>query len=83
MQELAWGGWKLRTGTVLERRGGSWDAEEGGASEGTRLWKKERIKTKSKHEDHVGEILYQDSSPVQSGVTPSLLPVLVARLWTD
>lgn len=44
MQEPASGGWKLMTGVVLERRGGSWGAEEGGASEGTRLWKKERIK---------------------------------------
>lgn len=37
MQELASGGWKLMAGIVLERRGGSWDAEEGGASERTRL----------------------------------------------
>lgn len=43
-QELASGGRKLMTGIVLERRGGSWDAEEGGASEGTRLREEERIK---------------------------------------
>lgn len=83
-QELASGGWRLKTGIVLERRGGWWDAEEGGASEGTRLRKKERIKERVK--DHVGD---QDRSPVQSGLTPvlvlqlSLLPVLAARLWTD
>lgn len=42
MQGLASGGWKLMTGIVLEWRGGWWDAGEGGASEGRRLWKNER-----------------------------------------